>query len=147
MTRIVLPNDVLLPQVGELLAEGKVVTMAVKGVSMLPFIVGGRDSVTLVRPDVLKTGDIALAQIRKGYFVLHRIISIEGDIVTLMGDGNVRGCEKCRKKDVMGIAVRILKNGKETDCRSRMHLLNARLWRLLLPVRRYLLAVYRRVFL
>ncbi|MGN0188727.1 MAG: hypothetical protein ACI395_04355 [Candidatus Cryptobacteroides sp.] len=41
------PNDELIPQIGLLLGEGMEVTMSVKGYSMLPFIVGGRDSVVL----------------------------------------------------------------------------------------------------
>lgn len=147
MTRMVLPNDVLLPQVGELLAEGKIVTMSVKGVSMLPFIVGGRDSVTLTGTEELKVGDIALARIRKGFFVLHRIIAIEGGNITMMGDGNIRGHECCTREDVLGIAVKIIRNGKEVDCRTASHFFKARIWRMLLPARRYLLAIYRRVFL
>lgn len=147
MTRVVYPNDVLLPQIGELLAEGKMVTMSVKGVSMLPFIVGGRDSVTLKKEEKLKVGDIALARIRKGFFVLHRITAIEGGNITMMGDGNIKGYENCSREDVLGIAVKIIRNGKEVDCRTASHFFKARIWRSLLPVRRYLLAIYRRVFL
>lgn len=146
MQRLTLPNEVLLPEIGRLVAEGEKVTLRAKGVSMLPFIHGGRDSVLLTRPEQgLKVGDIVLAQVARDRYVLHRIYEIDGDRLTLMGDGNIRGCERCRKEHVMALAVRILREGKEVDCTTPSHLRKAALWKALLPVRRYLLALYRRL--
>lgn len=44
MTSINVPNSVLLPEVERLLREGRRVTLRTRGHSMLPFIVGCRDS-------------------------------------------------------------------------------------------------------
>ena len=41
-----------------LVNEGMRVTFPVKGYSMLPFIIGGKESVDLVKPDVPKVGDV-----------------------------------------------------------------------------------------
>ena len=147
MKTMVMPNEVLLPAVGDIVAEGGSVTLKTKGMSMMPFIKGDRDCVVLVKPSGLKVGDIVLAKVQGGAFVLHRIFSIEDDILILMGDGNLKGKEKCMMTDVLALAVTIVKeNGKEVDCTSRMHMCLARVWRVLLPFRRYLLAIYRRIF-
>ena len=96
MERKILPNDVLLGEVSRLVAEGESVTIMTKGTSMLPFIVGGRDSVRLVRPAELQPGMIVLAELHDGRYVLHRLISVDGQNLTLMGDGNIAGVERCR---------------------------------------------------
>ena len=41
--------------------EGVSVTFPVKGQSMLPFIIGGKESVVLRRPEVIDVGDVVLA--------------------------------------------------------------------------------------
>ena len=139
------PNAELIHEIGKLIEEGQEVIFKPKGVSMLPFIRGGRDSVLLRKADELKVGDIALAEISQGRYVLHRIEKIEDEVIVLMGDGNLVGREKCRREDVMAIAVKIIKGKRTIDCQSRKHLRNAVIWRRLLPVRRYLLAIYRRI--
>lgn len=45
------PNEILVPEIGRLLKEGKEVRFTPTGVSMRPFIEGGRDSVILRRLD------------------------------------------------------------------------------------------------
>ena len=110
MDRIVLPNDVLLNEVAQLLGEGREVVITPKGRSMLPFIRGDVDQVKLRHPDCLKEGDIVLAYFENRY-VLHRIIAINGDEITLMGDGNLKGTEQGERSDVVGKVVEI-KNGQ-----------------------------------
>ena len=148
MPKIVVPNAILLGEVKELLSEGKDVVIPTKGNSMLPFIRGTRDCVKLRRLDTVDVGDIVLAEIREGVYVLHRVIEVDGDRVLLMGDGNRRGCERCRRGDIAGTALTILKDGvKEVDCRSPRALRRARNWRRLKPFRRIILGFYRRIFL
>ena len=148
MNKVEVPNDILLGEVKSILQEGKDVVIPTKGSSMLPFIRGVRDSVKLRKLDTLEVGDIVLAELRKGVFVLHRVEALDGDAVTLMGDGNRGGVEHCRRVDIAGTAMTILKDGvKEVDCRSRKALRRARAWRRLLPFRRIILGFYRRIFL
>ncbi len=147
MGKITLPNDVLLDEVARLVDEGEAVTLMTKGASMLPFIVGGRDSVLLVRPEELFPGMIVLAYVQGGRYVLHRILSVDGTKVVLMGDGNIKGVEVCAPADVKAVAVRISRPSGEVDCLSKRHLRQAAIWKTLLPVRRWILAVYRRLFI
>ena len=149
MNKVVVPNAILLGEVKSLLAEGKDVVIPTKGNSMLPFIRGGRDSVNLRRLDTLEVGDIVLAEIREGVYVLHRVFAVDGDAVTLKGDGNLRNVERCRRSDIAGTVLGVLKdNGREVDGRAPKAMRRARAWRALgRPFRRVFLAIYRRVFI
>ncbi|MBO4417611.1 MAG: S24/S26 family peptidase [Bacteroidales bacterium] len=135
MENRILPNDVLLEEVGALLTEGREVAFTPKGTSMLPFIRGGRDSVTLKKLGKVEVGDIVLARLPDARYVLHRVIGVNGDDLEIMGDGNLVGTEKCKVADVMGTAVLI---NKHRPARGW-------LWRRLKPIRRYLLGIYRRL--
>lgn len=145
MPKIVLPNNIILPEVERLLADGKEVTMKVKGNSMLPFIVGDRDSVVLSKAHTLNIGDIALARLDNNQYVIHRIIGISKGGVTLMGDGNLVGTEICKASDISGQVTKVIRNGKYIDVNTDAEKRNVRLWRQLRHVRRYLLAIYRRI--
>ena len=96
----VLPNNEILRDLIQLVNEGQRVVLPVKGNSMLPFIIGGRESVELVKPETVAVGDVVLAWINGCRFVVHRIIRIEGDKVQLMGDGNLTDDEYCLMTDV-----------------------------------------------
>ena len=141
------PNEALLPEVADLLARGSEVEIRTKGSSMLPFIVGDRDSVRLKAMPVYAEGDPVLAEIAKGRFVLHRIVKIQGDCVTLKGDGNLVGTETCRLADIKGKAIAVVKpSGRVKDLAGPKALKRARRWNAL-PyfVRRYYLAILRRL--
>ena len=141
------PNEVLLPDVAQLLARGSEVEIRTKGSSMLPFSVGDRDSVRLKAMPAYAEGDAVLAEVAKGRFVLHRIVRIDGECVTLKGDGNLVGTENCRLSDVKGKATAVVKpDGKARDLAGAKALKRARRWNAL-PyfIRRYYLAILRRL--
>ena len=141
-------DEVILQEAIRLVEDGVNVTLPVKGYSMLPFIIGSRESVILDKPVAPKVGDVVLAWVEGCRYVVHRIISISGDNVTLMGDGNVAGVEHCRLSDVKAVATHVVdvKGGKH-DLYAPWRCKAVRLWFRLLPVRRYLLAIYRRTWL
>jgi len=147
MKKLVVPNDELIPEIERLVESGTDVVFTPKGMSMLPFIRGDRDSVLLKKVTEVGVGDIVLARLSGGNFVLHRIVALDDDKVILMGDGNIAGKESCMKKDLLAVAVKIMKGGKVIDCFSRSHRRRSRIWNSLLPFRRYLLAIYRRIIL
>ncbi len=145
------PNDIMLGEIRKLVAEGHPVKFRVRGQSMLPFIVGDRDSVRLVKTNVYCPQDIALAEIQPGHYVLHRIVSVTGqqpkDSVILMGDANLKEQEHCSVGDLAGIVDRIFRHCNEIDPHSRTEQMAVYCWQLLTPLRRWLLAVYRRTYL
>lgn len=127
-----------------LVNDGFSVTLPVAGRSMLPFIIGGRESVILAPPSVLKRGIVALAWVEGRRYVLHRIERIEDDRVMLMGDGNLAGREHCRLADIKAMATHVV------DSRQKRHYLYTRwrkaaseIWWALLPIRRYLIFLMR----
>ncbi|MBO4570953.1 MAG: S24/S26 family peptidase [Bacteroidales bacterium] len=141
MEKRTIPNDILLGEVTTLLAEGQEVVLLTKGGSMMPFLRSEKDSVALRKRDDVEVGDIVLAHLGEGRYVLHRIISVDGDRLTLMGDGNLKGTENCRKEDVSGTVVRIIKDSGREFVPGK-----GRFWRFLKPVRRWILGVYRRIY-
>lgn len=142
-------GDVLIRETIALVEEGRRVVLPVKGISMHPFIIGGKESVELVRPESpLKVGDVVLAWVDGSRYVIHRIISLNGNEVTLMGDGNLVGVEHCLTDEVSAIAEYVVSpDGKRRFLYTENRLRFARLWRRLQPVRRWLLAIYRRTLL
>ena len=131
-----------------LVQEGLAVTMLVKGHSMLPFILGGLESVVLTKPGTVKPGDVVLARLGDGHFVLHRVMEVSPERVELMGDGNLYGREVCRPQDVLARADEVVgEDGKHRRLDTPKMQRWARLWRRLLPVRRWILAVYRRTLI
>ena len=138
MDKRTVANEVLLEEAAALMLEGREVTLTPLGSSMLPFIRGGKDAVRLRKNPTVAVGDIILVRL-PGRYVLHRLIRKDGDRLTLMGDGNIAGTETCTTADVLGTVTAILRNGKEINPGD------GRLWRRLLPIRRYILAIYRRL--
>ena len=139
-------DESIMQEAIRLVGEGVSVTFPVNGRSMLPFIVGGVDSVVLVKPETLKVGDVVLAQVEGGRYVVHRIVCLDGDAVTLMGDGNLAGREHCRLADVRARATHVVrKSGKRCSLDSLGGRLAAKIWYAVLPFRRWLLAIYRRI--
>jgi hypothetical protein len=89
---------------------------------------------------------VILAWVNGTHYVVHRIIRIDGDHITLMGDGNIAGTEHCLRSDVKAIATHVVDaKGEIHDLYNRWRQWGARLWFLLRPVRRYILAIYRRL--
>lgn len=135
-------NDILIPEIRRLLAEGHEVCFTPQGESMRPWIEGGRDSVVLRRMTrAARRGDIVLAQSVGGRYVLHRVLRIEaeGTHIVLMGDGNLQGEEVCTQADIVGVVVRI-----ENRHGHRKPLMRGLLWQWLLPFRPTLLWLYRK---
>ena len=129
-----------------LVQKGVTVTFPVTGQSMLPFIIGGKESVILHRPGLIAVGDVVLAWVDGNRYVVHRIIKLDYDRVTLMGDGNVKGTEHCLLKDVKARVTHVVDAKDRTHyLYNRWRMLGAKVWYWLRPIRRYLLAIYRRV--
>lgn len=129
-----------------LVDEGVSVTLPVNGNSMLPFIIGGRESVILQKPIAPKAGHVVLAWVNGDRYVVHRIIRIDGDNVTLMGDGNLAGTEHCTAGDIKAIATHVVCGDEKIHyLYNRWRKLATGVWLRLLPVRKYLLAIYRRI--
>ena len=137
-------DETILSEAVRLVSDGIAVTFPVNGRSMRPFIVGGKDSVILEKPTKTQVLDIVLAYVENGRHVIHRVIAIDGERVTLMGDGNLYGVEHCLVSDILAQATYVVKpGGKKISLVSRRSLRLASLWKKLKPIRKWLLLLYR----
>lgn len=127
-------NRELFAIVRDTLLEGSTVRVAVNGQSMLPFFRSG--STITLRP--IKEGDIRKYNVvmadAGNAFVVHRIIEVGEEFVTLLGDGNYLGTERVTRDKIYGVV----------DC-SALHIFFAKIWLWMRPVRRFPLAIFRRV--
>ncbi len=141
-------NTVFLPEIVKMLNEGHTVTLTLRGNSMRPFLEDCRDKALFVKPTTIAVGDPVLAEIAPKHFVLHRIVAINGEAVTLLGDGNL-STEHCQKKDIVGAVIGFYRKGRTTLDRTdgwkwRCY---SYVWTGLCPIRRYLLGIYRRIWI
>ncbi len=118
----------------DMLLEGRSVRVTVKGQSMLPFFQSGSTiELRPVKEDDIRKYNVVMADAGNS-FVVHRIIAVEGERVTLLGDGNPRTPEYVTRDKIYGVV----------DC-SPLHLFFAKIWVKMQPLRRYPLAILRRI--
>lgn len=129
-----IPNVELFSAARDVLLEGKMVRIAVKGESMLPFFRSG-STITLrpVREEDIRKYNVVMADVGHS-FVVHRIIRVGEKEVFLFGDGNIKRGERVARDRIYGVV----------DC-SKLHIFFAKIWLWLRPVRRFPLAIFRRV--
>ena len=141
---MVINNEEFFARVLEQLEAGHTVTIPVKGFSMLPFIRGTKDLVVLEKKEApVKRDDIVLVRYR-GRYVLHRVISVDGDKVEIQGDGIYSGKEYPPLEDIYAKVITILRAGKrEVDPYSGKQLSMVHAWQSLGTLRRYILFIYR----
>lgn len=86
----------------------------ITGVSMMPLLRQGKDTVQIVS-GVPKKGDVALYCLNQGdKCVLHRVIAVKGDTFIFRGD-NCVAKEYVPKDKVFGVLSLIWRDGKEID--------------------------------
>lgn len=131
----------------ETMNDEEQIKTTIRGNSMLPFIVGDRDMVTLVKatPGSLQKGRIVLARINEQTALLHRIEKVDGNRITLRGDGNPYSHETCTADAVLAEAVAVQRYGKIYTPDSPAWKAARYLWPSNGFLRRVLLAVYSRL--
>ena len=141
-------NASLLPEIANILRDGHTVTLTLRGYSMRPFLEDNRDKALLKKQDDVKIGDAVLAEILPHKFVLHIIVKINNDNITLRGDGNI-GNEHCHRSDILGTAIGFYRKGSKILDRTdgRKWKIYSFVWMNLYPIRRYLLAFYKRIWI
>ena len=130
----IISNRELFSIVRDTLLEGNTVRVSVKGESMLPFFRSG-STITLrpIKEYDIRKYNVVMADAGHA-FVVHRIIGVDDDCITLLGDGNYIGTERVTRDKIYGVV----------DC-SPLHLFFAKIWLWLRPVRRSPLAIFRRI--
>jgi hypothetical protein len=106
---LVASNVEMLELLDELLGEGKVVRLRIKGKSMMPFLHDGVDYVDLSSPADAEMIPGALVLFRyRGSFLLHRIIRRKENKLMLRGDNVFQSKEIVTTEHVIGIVRKIV---------------------------------------
>ena len=150
MTKTIIKDKgIMMEEIRTLVSEGKSVTLTVKGNSMNPFIVHLRDRMTLGpwEDEDIRKGTVALVRDSRGNYVIHRIIKRDKNTVTLLGDGNVGFTETSTTADIIGIMKSVERKGRVWTKDSLVWRTYSWIWMVLTPLRRYPLAIWRRLFL
>ena len=138
LSKRIIPNDLFFEQVKERLNAGQKVKIPVAGKSMEPFLQNG-DLVVLKKFEEkdLINGKIVLAYFNNAY-VLHRVVKIKKENVTLAGDGNIQQVEIITDKDILAVVVSAYRGEKELSINTLL----GQIWYKLRIVR----AVYNKIF-
>lgn len=129
--------DELMPLIRERLASGQSIRFLPRGISMLPMLRQGIDSVTLSPlPEKLKKYDLPLYQRDNGKYVLHRVTAV-GETYTCMGDNQFAPETGLRQDQMIALVTAFTRGEKEYRVTDFSYRLYCRVWHYSRPVRHF----------
>lgn len=145
------PMEEIAPIICGAVQAGQDVTLTVTGNSMRPLWYHLQNTVTLTGcdPDQLKKGDVPLYRRTNGKYVLHRIVRVHEKTLDLAGDGQSYIETGIEKNQVLAVVKRFTRRERVYTVQHIGYRLYSWLWLWLLPIRKYLFALYsklKRVF-
>jgi hypothetical protein len=108
-------------RVRAILASGKQIKLHIKGTSMLPLLREETDTVLLALPRRVRRGDIALYRRDTGDVVLHRVIGQTSRGYAMLGDSQQAAEYGIAAEQIIGVAVRIERNGRAFSVRHPLY--------------------------
>lgn len=125
----------LMPLIREQLAAGHRVHFSPQGVSMLPMLRQGVDSVILAPlSGPLKKYDLPLYRRGDGKYILHRIIRV-GKTYTCMGDNQFTPEPGVTRDQMIAVVTAFCRDGRQISVTDPGYRLYCRLWRYSWPAR------------
>ena len=133
----VILEDELMPLIRERLAAGqKVRYLPFRGMSMLPMLRQGIDTVELAPlPEKLSKYDLPVYQYPSGKYVMHRIVKVEKNHCICLGD-NTYSYETIRREQMLGIVSAFKRGEKRIEADAWQYRLYCRLWVASYPMRK-----------
>ena len=131
----------------ELLSERGYIVYTNKGTSMMPFLRQQRDIIE-IRPkgdNRCKKYDVVLYRRGENY-ILHRILHVLKDGYILAGDNNTFLEYDIKDEQIIGIMVRLIRDGKEILMTDKKYRFYVHVWCDFYPVRMFLLRVKRKLW-
>ena len=131
-----------MPLIAERLAAGqKVRYLRFQGVSMLPMLRQGKDSVELSPlPERLKKYDLPVYRRADGQYVMHRIVDVKADHYICLGD-NTLAFETVYPQQMIGVVSAFKRGERRIEVDAPGYQVYCRLWRLTHPWRKLLFRV------
>ena len=118
----------LMPLIRESLAAGRSVRFSPRGVSMLPMLRQGRDTVRISpAPERLRKYDIPLYQRKNGQYVLHRVVKA-GQTYTCAGDNQFVLEHGIAHDQVIGVVTAFCRDGREIPVDALGYRIYCRFW-------------------
>lgn len=133
----IIEGEELMNLVRERLAAGQTVRyLPFCGISMLPMLRQGKDSVELSPlPQKLKKYDIPVYQYPSGKYVMHRVIVVRDDHYICRGD-NLMEPETIYPDQLIGVVSAFKRGEKRIAVDNPCYRIYSRLWCLIFPVRK-----------
>ena len=133
-----IPEEELLPLIRAQIAAGhKVRYLPFRGVSMMPMLRQGIDSVVLSPvPEKLRKYDLPLYRRENGKYVLHRIIHA-GHTYTCMGDNQFAPEPGLRHEQMIAVVTGFYRGEKEHSVDEPGYWLYCRFWHYSRPLRHF----------
>ena len=131
-------EEELLPFLRERLAAGqKVRYLPFRGVSMMPMLRQGKDSVELSPlPEKLKKYDLPVYQYPSGKVVMHRVVDVKEDHYICLGDNEIR-LETIYPHQMIAVVSAFKRGEKRIEVDAQSYRLYSRIWVFLYPLRRF----------
>lgn len=127
----------LVPLFCERLAAGQTIRFSPQGVSMLPMLRQGVDSVVLSPlPDQLRKYDVPLYQRDNGKYILHRIVAV-GETYTCIGDNQFDLEHGVRQDQMIALVTGFYRGDKFHSVTEPGYRLYCRFWHYSRPVRHF----------
>lgn len=119
----------MIPIIEEVLDNEGSVTFTPKGSSMLPLLLGDRDTVTLSKPIFpLKKYDIPLYKRNNGAYVLHRIIKVDNDSYVMRGDNQTVDEKGIKQSQIIAVVTGFNRKNKEYNMKEFSYKLYCKVW-------------------
>ena len=131
----------------ELLSARGYIVFTNKGTSMMPLLRQHRDVIE-IRPkgdNRCKKYDVVLYRRGENY-ILHRILHVLKDGYILAGDNNTFLEYDIKDEQIIGVLVRVIRDGKEIHMNDIKYRLYVHIWCDFYPVRMFLLRIKRRLW-
>lgn len=136
-TEALAPMEELVPLIQESLSAGQTVQISPRGVSMLPMLRQGIDSVVLSPiSDDLKKYDLPLYRRENGKYVLHRIVDA-GCTYTCMGDNQFTPEPGLCRDQMIAVVTAFYRGEKKHSVSEPGYWLYCRIWHYSRPLRRF----------
>lgn len=142
----VLPAAVLMPEYESLLRQGAELPLVISGGSMLPFLRPGKDVVYLKAPEgKLRRGDIAFYRRADGSYVLHRVLRVGYASYWFLGDAQTRWEGPLPAERVFARVTAVRRGETLMQTKDPLWRVCSGLWLRAIPVRPYVMKVYRKL--
>lgn len=133
-------ND-LMPLIKETIASGRSIHFSVTGDSMFPLFANRRDSVTVSPVDCVKKYDIVLHRRAEGTYIMHRVIGIKGDVLTIAGDNENEKEKNVPKDAVIAKVTSFVRKGRTYTMNEWDYRIYSHIWLWIFPVRLHILGL------